>query len=108
VYYLRGSNIIARNLAAGTEREALRIATHGIQSFAVSPDGSELAYLAAEPSGTQEFFVMPFVGGAPRSLLRVSAPERFFGSFGWTAGGRALAVAKSERTLAKENCGSFR
>jgi Tol biopolymer transport system component len=94
VHYLRGSIVIERNLAAGTEREAVRIAADGVQTFAVSPDGREMAYLAGEPSGIQEIFVMPFVGGAPRSLLRVNAPERFFGTFDWTAGGRALTVAR--------------
>ena len=93
VYYLRGSAIIERNLAAGTEREAVRISTDSVRTFAVSPDGRELAYLAGEPSGTQEVFVLPIVGGAPRPLLRISAPERFL-TFDWTSGGRALAVAK--------------
>jgi len=93
-YYRRDSSIVERDLAAGTEREAVRIPTAGAEEFAVSPDGRDVAYHAAEPSGTQNLFVMPFAGGTARSLLRVSAPERLISWFDWTSDGRALAVAK--------------
>jgi Tol biopolymer transport system component len=94
VYYRRDSSIIERELASGTEREAVRIPTAGAGEFAVSPDGRNVAYHSAEPSGTESLFVMPLAGGTPRSLLRVSAPERLIWRFDWTSDGRALAIAK--------------
>jgi Tol biopolymer transport system component len=94
VYYRRESSIIERDLASGTEREAMRVPTAGARDFAVSPDGLNVAYSAGEPTSTQSVFVMPFAGGTPRLLLRVNAPERLAWRFDWTSDGRALAIAK--------------
>ena len=94
VYYRRDSSIVERDLASGTEHEAVRIPSAGVGEFAVSPDGRTLAYNSTDPTGTENLFVMPLSGGTPRSLLRVSAPERLNWRFDWTSDGRALAVAK--------------
>jgi Tol biopolymer transport system component len=94
VYYRRDSSIIERELASGTEREAVRLPTAGAEEFAVSPDGREVVFHSEEPSGAESLSVMPFSGGTARSLLRVSAPEHFIWRFDWTSDGRALVVAK--------------
>ncbi len=94
MFYLRGSAMVERDLASGTEREALRIPTSGTREFALSPDGRTLAYQAADPAGVESVFVMPMAGGEPKALLQVRTPERLLWRFGWTADGRALAVAK--------------
>jgi dipeptidyl aminopeptidase/acylaminoacyl peptidase len=96
-YYQRGSSIMERNQAAGTEREVARIPTAGARQFIFSPDVSSVAYLGAEPPGSESLIVLSFPGGAPRALLRVSPPERLIPRFDWTSDGRALAIVK-ERT----------
>jgi Tol biopolymer transport system component len=92
-YYRRQSSIIERDLASGTEREAVGLATSGAVEFAASPDDRFLAYVSTERTGTT-LSVMPMAGGPARVLLAVSAPERFVGRLGWTAEGRALVIAK--------------
>lgn len=92
-YYRRQSSIIERDLASGTEREAVHLGTSGAGEFAVSPDDRSVAYLSTERPGTS-LSVMPMAGGPARVLLQVSAPGRLVGRFDWTADGQALAIAK--------------
>jgi Tol biopolymer transport system component len=94
VYYRRGSSVIARELASGAEREVVSLPSKRVEEIAVSPDGRRVAYQATEPSVGQDLFLMPIAGGAPRSVLRVTAPERLLNRFDWTSDGAALVVAK--------------
>jgi hypothetical protein len=59
----------------------------------MSPDGQQVAYLAADPPGTQHLFVLPLTGGAPRSVFTTSLPERTIHQMQWTLDGHALIVA---------------
>ena len=94
VYYRRGSSVIARDLASGSEREVVSIPSKWAEEIAVSPDGRYLAYQTTEPAVGQDLFLMPITGGSPRSALRVTAPERLLNRFDWTSDGAALVVAK--------------
>jgi Tol biopolymer transport system component len=101
VYYRRGSSLVERNLASGIERELVRIPTSGDGPFAVSPDERYLAYQAIDPSGAQDVFVMPLAGGASRSVIQVTAPDRLR-QVDWTADSAALVGAKSSGADAHE------
>ena len=94
VYYRKGSSIAARDLATGAERDMGRLPGTGFGEFSVSPDGRDVAYVAEQPGGGADLFVMPLAGGSPRSLLHVTAPERLVQRFNWTWDGRAIAVSK--------------
>jgi len=91
--YRRGSAVIERNLATNAEREVVQIPGAEPGQIAVSPDGHHVAYRAADSAGAS-LFVMPLAGGAPRLLLRVTAPDRLIDRFDWTADGRAIVIAK--------------
>jgi Tol biopolymer transport system component len=94
VYYRRGRSVIERDLKSGAEREVVSIPSPRPEEIVLSPDGRYVAYQMTEPPGTQDLFVMPVTGGAPRPVLHVVAPERLSNRFDWIADGAALAVAK--------------
>lgn len=60
----------------------------------MSPDGTQIAYLAPRPDGNEALFVKPVAGGSPRELVggafRVGAPC-------WTPDGAALFFHSTER-----------
>ena len=73
--------------ASGEDRQQ---GARGVWSFAVSPDGGQLAYFGSDvETGSKGLFVMPSAGGTPR--LVVPAVSR--GALAWSPDGRDLLYA---------------
>jgi Tol biopolymer transport system component len=96
IYYNLRGFILKRDLATGTEKEAVRLPTGAAFAFSLSPDGQSIALVSDEGS-TANIVVIPLETGAARNVLRVSAPEqiRRGAALSWTPDGRGIIAMKS-------------
>jgi Tol biopolymer transport system component len=100
LYYVRwedqaGVRIMARNLSAGSEREVFRKPGAAISPFAMSPDGTRLAFVDNEHPRSEHkvLMVIPSEGGEPRVLVRAPKIAGFIGLI-WTPDGEQLLFPK--------------
>jgi len=102
--YLRGDEadgvrIMAWNLRDESEREVFR-KLGGWSPFAMSPDGTHLAFVTKEQRNSENklLMVIPSQGGEPRVVLR--APRIYAFGLSWTPDGEQLLFSKwSENTF---------
>lgn len=86
--------IVARDLETGWEKELYHsVPTAKVSNLAVSPDGQWLAFIWRDWRDRKVektlLKVMPAVGGEPRDLFGVQAPEGIF-ELAWTPDGRHI------------------
>ncbi len=98
------SRIVARNLESGQEREIFRTtdpARSHINHLAVSPDGSQIAFVAADhASRSTKLTVVPAAGGPPRAVFTLPDKENSTG-LDWTPDGRHLLLLKHRENILK-------
>lgn len=105
VYYIDGEN----NLEAGKTLQRFDLDTRRVTeltgatrmptSFALSPDGVQIAYIGADSTGGAALEVMPAAGGSPR---RVFFPANWvessrYGGIAWTPDQRMLLFVRRDK-----------
>ncbi len=105
IYYMHGwqgsttFGIRLRDLETGQEREIYQPATRPLPAFpirhlALSPDGEQLAFLAATGAeGDWRLLVIPVAGGA---ALEVLQPGGAIGGLEWTRDGRSILFSQPD------------
>ncbi len=72
IVYLAPADVYARNLflveLGGGDARQLTDAADGIEDFAVSPDGQQIAYSHNNADGTTDIWLLDLAGGAARAL----------------------------------------
>lgn len=102
VLYHAGNTVYAKNLSTDeTKKICVSPEDSVIRSFAVSPDGRQVACVSA-----RSLFVVPAGGGAPRELLRLKDAYDMFqfgGGVAWTPDGSQIVFARGD----PNNVGQF-
>jgi len=104
VYYIDGDNSLEigktlRRLDLDTRRTTeLTGANRTPTSFALSPDGAQIAYVVAEGSGGSALQIMPAAGGSSREVFRPTnwVDSSRYGSLAWTRDQRFLLFVRRE------------
>ena len=105
IYYVRRARSIRlRDLETGQEKAIYQPATRPLPAFpirhlALSPDGEQLAFLAATGSeeGDWRLLVTPVADGEVGEVLKL---EGLIGGLEWTPGRALFALQPAKRTLA--------
>jgi Tol biopolymer transport system component len=85
--------LAARDFETGRDRELLRFEAASITDLSISPDGRNLAFIAATTRDGSTVLVAPTGGGAPRELFR--GPALFNGT-AWTPDGAHVLVFSAQ------------
>jgi Tol biopolymer transport system component len=84
----------AHNLESGRDRELFKVATGGLDSLSVSPDGRELVFFTRDEGGTS-LMIAPTAGAAPREIYR-GRDELIRNALTWTHDGSRVLTFYSK------------
>lgn len=82
--------ITRRDLGSSQEMETFRTSLPGAGTLIISPDGRFVGTITTDTA----LVVVPIAGGAPRPLMRVTAPNVLDWRFQWTPDSQAVIVQK--------------
>jgi hypothetical protein len=94
-----GKMLGVRDLQSGQEKIIMQ-SGYWPDSMGLSPDGQQVAVIAAEGPGVEEsqvLMVIPVSGGAPRKLHRIEKPWSFLGFAAWTPDGTQILCGLRQR-----------
>jgi Tol biopolymer transport system component len=88
----KGTRIVLRSLADGSDREVYRT-TGFIPEFALSDDGTKLAFMQQRWQRADSLFVMRLDGSQPPQFVATWAPDQVT-LLGWLPGGNTMLAAR--------------
>lgn len=96
LYYGQDGKLVRHGLE---NRQTVELTNKFIRSYAVSPDGTQLAYLV-QGKGWGAVEIMPSAGGAAREVFRMTPWMAFslFDALGWSSDGRHLLFSRAEES----------
>jgi Tol biopolymer transport system component len=101
IYYGEAGDILRFDRESRQATELIgQVARRGgkyVQSYAISPDGAQLAYVLSENTGSGSLEVMPAAGGQAREVARLTPwnGTALVFNLGWAPDGRHLLFSRS-------------